>query len=179
MKKGVNRWSRTKSKNIPKPPGINPATGEVIIGTITFGQTPAFHLMTDQLPWAVANAAPQRPPMSAWLELDGKPNHHVVMFQMNPASTALSTVHIVTTSVSTKPLPTVEATAPPRSAPVKLKNAAIAMAWRGVRTLVETTVAMALAASWKPLLYSKMTAARTTVRKSNMSILSRGCGTDI
>jgi hypothetical protein len=32
-------------------------------------------------------------------------------------------------------------------------------------------VAMALAASWKPLLYSNMTAARTTMRKSNMSIL--------
>ncbi len=39
------------------------------------------------------------------------------------------------------------ATAPPSSAPVRLKNAAIAMACRGVRTLVETTVAIALAAS--------------------------------
>ena len=33
---------------------MNPAIGEVIIGTITFGQTPAFHLITDQLPCAVA-----------------------------------------------------------------------------------------------------------------------------
>src|SRR5258705_13677613 len=168
-----------KSQNITSPPRINPAIGDVIIGTTTFGQTPVFHLMTDQFSCAVAKAAPHSPPMSAWLELEGKPNHHVVMFQINPARTAASTVHIVTTSASTKPLPTVEATAPPRSAPVKLKNAAIAMACRGVRTLVETTVAMALAASWKPLLYSKMTAARTTVRKSNMSILSRGRGTDI
>src|SRR6266576_246917 len=46
-----------------------------------------------------------------------------------------------------QPFPTVEATAPPSKAPVKLKIAAIAMACRGVSTLVETTVAMALAAS--------------------------------
>src|ERR1700746_1963866 len=121
--------------------------GDVIIGTITFGQTPAFHLITDQWRCAVATAAPPRPPISAWLELEGNPNHHVVMFQMNAARTALRTVPIVTTSASTKPLPTVGATAPPRSAPVRLKNAAIAIACRGVRTLVETTVAMALAAS--------------------------------
>src|SRR6266478_6065745 len=168
-----------KSQNITSPPRINPAIGDVIIGTTTFDQTAVHHLMTDQFSCAVAKVAPHSPPMSAWLELEGKPNHHVGMFQMNAASTAASTVHIVKTSASTKPLPPVEATAPPRSAPVKLKNAAIAMACRGVRTLVETTVAMALAASWKPLLYSKMTAARTTVRKSNMSILSRGRGTDI
>src|SRR5438477_4428406 len=158
------------------PPRMNPAIGDVIIGTITFGQTPAFHLMTDQFPCAVAKAAPQRPPIRAWLELEGKPNHQVVMFQMNAASTAASTVHIVTISVSTKPFPTVVATAPPRSAPVRLKNAAIAIACRGVSTLVETTVAMALAASWKPLLYSKITAARTTMRKSNMAILRGGSG---
>src|SRR3984893_4577952 len=129
------------------PPRTNPATGEVSIGTITFGHIPALHFITDQFPWAVANAAPQSPPMSAWLELDGRPNHHVVMFQTNPAITAESTVDIVTTSASTSPLPTVAATAPPRSAPVRLKNAAMAIACRGVSTLVETTVAMALAAS--------------------------------
>ena len=69
------------------------------------------------------------------------------MFQANAAISAQSTVAIVTTLVSTKPLPMVEATAPPSSAPVRLKNAAMAMACRGVSTLVETTVAMALAAS--------------------------------
>src|SRR5205823_13781535 len=90
---------------------------------------------------AVASAARQSPPMSAWLELEGKPNHHLVIFQANAAMTAASTVAIVTTLVSTRPLPIVAATAPPRSAPVRLKNAAIAMAWRGVSTLVETTVA--------------------------------------
>ena len=60
---------------------------------------------------------------------------------------AHNTVAMFTTSVSTKPFPMVEATAPPKSAPVKLKIAAITMACRGVSTFVETTVAMALAAS--------------------------------
>jgi hypothetical protein len=61
------------------------------------------------------------------------------------------------------PLPMVEATAVPMSAPVRLKKAAIAIAWRGVSTFVETTVAIAFAASWKPLMYSKAMAASTTM----------------
>jgi hypothetical protein len=103
--------------------------------------------MTDQLPRAAASAAPQSPPMSAWLELDGNPNHHVAMFQTEAAITAQRTVDIVTTLVSTSPLTIVEATAPPSSTPVRLKNAAMAIALRGVRARVETTVAIALAAS--------------------------------
>ena len=42
-----------------------PASGDVIIGTTTFGHIPAFHFMTDQSPRAVARAAPHSPPMSA------------------------------------------------------------------------------------------------------------------
>ena len=75
---------------------------------------------------------------------------------------------IVTTFRSTMPLPMVEATAVPMSAPVRLKKAAIAIACRGVRTLVETTVAIAFAASWKPLMYSKAMAAKTTRKKSTI-----------
>ena len=103
--------------------------------------------MTDQFPWEVARAAPQSPPINAWLELDGRPNHQVAIFQANAAISAQSTVVIVTTFVSTNPLPIVVATAPPSRAPVRLKNAAMAIACRGVSTLVETTVAMAFAAS--------------------------------
>src|SRR5207249_10927697 len=106
----------------------------------------------NQVPRSNASTAPQSPPMSARLELEGKPNHHVMMFHTNAAMTTQSIVDIVTTLVSTSPLPIVEATAPPRSAPVRLKNAAIAIALRGVRTRVETTVAIALAASSRPLL---------------------------
>src|SRR5436305_8049367 len=124
------------------PPRTNPATGDVIIGTTTFGHRPACHFSTDQLPCAVASAAPHKPPISAWLELEGNPPHQVVMFQANAASSADSTVAEVTTLVSTNPLPIVDATAPPNSAPVRLNTAAIAIACRGVRTLVDTTVAI-------------------------------------
>src|SRR4029450_9104938 len=111
---------------------------------------------TSPLPIVEANAPPRTP------------NHHVAIFHANAAMTPQSTVDIVTISVSTSPLPIVDATAPPRSAPVRLKNAAIAIAFRGVRTRVETTVAIALAASWNPLLYSKMIAARTTEKNVSM-----------
>src|SRR6266487_2250619 len=76
---GVKRCSVTSNKNISSPPKIKPANGDVTMGTITFGHTPAFHFMTDQLPRAAASAAPQSPPISEWLELEGKPNHHVAM----------------------------------------------------------------------------------------------------
>jgi hypothetical protein len=40
----------------------------------------------------------------------------------------------------------------------KLKNAAHSTAWKGVRTRVETMVAIELAASWKPLMKSNKSA---------------------
>ena len=43
------------------------------------------------------------------------------------------------------------ATPTPRSAPTKLRIAAIVRASRGVKARVDTEVAIALAASWKPL----------------------------
>ena len=46
---------------------------------------------------------------------------------------------------------TVLATSCPRKAPTKFMTAAIASATRGVSAPVDTEVAMALAASWKPL----------------------------
>ena len=59
----------------------------------------------------------------------------------------------VTTLTSTSPLPTVDATAVPKvNAAMKLKNAAQMTALPGVRTRVETTVAIEFAASWNPLM---------------------------
>ena len=49
------------------------------------------------------------------------------------------------------PLPTVFATFAPRNEPSRLKTAAMASATRGVSARVDTEVAIALAASWKPL----------------------------
>src|SRR5437763_14691749 len=115
-----------------RAPRKKPASGDVIIGTTTFGQSPLFHFNTDQFPRAVASAAPQSPPISAWLELDGKPTHQVVMFQAKAAMSAHSTVATVTKLLSTKPFPTEEATAPRLRAPVKVNISAIPLAFRGV-----------------------------------------------
>ncbi len=71
----------------------------------------------------------------------------MIRFQTIAPINAQKIVGMVTTCRSTIPFPIVEATAVPVSAPVRLKNAAIAIACRGVSTLVETTVAIALAAS--------------------------------
>ena len=37
---GVKRWSATSNKNINSAPKTKPASGDVIIGTTTFGQSP-------------------------------------------------------------------------------------------------------------------------------------------
>src|SRR5262249_24087793 len=44
-------------------------------------------------------------------------------------------------------------------------KAASTTACRGVRTLVETTVAIELAVSWNPLMYSKTSATRMTIKR--------------
>src|SRR5438552_15251908 len=92
--------------------------------------------------------APIRPPTRACDELVGRPNHHVMTSQdMAPVRTARSS-QAVTIFGSMVPLPIVEATLTPKAkAATKLKNAAQSTATRGVRTLVETTVATELAAS--------------------------------
>ena len=83
--------------NIRRAPPKKPIRGEVIIGSTTLGQSPvaaplasvAAQRSTFQFPSAEASAAPHRPPMSAWLELDGKPSHHVARFHtMAPVSPA-------------------------------------------------------------------------------------------
>ncbi len=53
--------------------------------------------------------------------------------------------------MSMMPLPMVCATSVPSIAPMRLNTAAMRSAARGVSARVETDVAMAFAASWKPL----------------------------
>src|SRR5512138_3300742 len=140
-------------------PRSKPASGEVTIGTMTFQSRPLpshqccalgwDHTMTLQLLSDAASAAPHRPPISAWLELEGRPNHQVMRFQMIApikAQIMISDV-MVTSLVSISPEDMVLATAVPQSAPSRFVLAAITTAWRGVKTLVETTVAMELAVS--------------------------------
>src|SRR5688500_678624 len=61
------------------------------------------------------------------------------------------------------PLPTVAATLSwNTNKATKLKNAANATAWCGLSTPVDTTVAIELAASWKPFMKSKASASATS-----------------
>ena len=72
-----------------------------------------------------------------------------------------NTTPIVSTSGSTTPVAMVAATTVPNTRKAtKLKNAAQITARRGDRTRVETTVAIELAASWKPLTKSNASAMR-------------------
>src|SRR6266581_3889069 len=163
-------------------PRMRPAMGEVSMGTITFHSKPlpsqkccllgCDQIMTFQLPLEAARAEPQRPPMSAWLELDGRPNHQVSRFQMiAPSRAQMMMSELITTSFeSTSPDEMVLATAVPHMAPSRLVTAASRTAWRGVSTLVETTVAIELAVSWKPLMYSKMSATAMTVNSKPMLV---------
>ena len=134
---------------------MRPSSGDVNIGRTTLGQRPtlaplasfADQIRTPQSPFAVARAAPQSPPMRAWLELDGRPSHHVKIFQMIAPNSAQNTVSMSTALASTRPPLIVFATAVPAKAPMRFQKAAQIMAARGVSTFVETTVAIALAGS--------------------------------
>src|SRR5207248_4232622 len=79
-------------------PSMRPAMGEVIIGTMTFQSRPlpsqkclslgCDQISTCQLLLEAARAEPQRPPIKAWLELEGRPNHQVMRFQTIAPSSA-------------------------------------------------------------------------------------------
>src|SRR5579862_8897007 len=98
----------------------------------------------DRLPPCI-QAAPIRPPVNAWEELLGIPKYHVSRFQTMAATIAASTTCWV--APVTSPLAMVSATLVKQRAPVKCREAAMIIGARGVRTRVETTVAIALAVS--------------------------------
>ena len=154
-------------------PRVKPASGELTMGTITFQKMPSLRVQcsasraqistSKSLP-AAASAAPTSPPISAWLDEEGRPNHQVIRFQMMPPVSAqmISCELTSTTSASIRQEEIVFATAVPINAPTRFITAASDTAWTGVSTLVATTVAMELAVSWKPLMYSKTSATSTT-----------------
>ncbi len=91
--------------------------------------------------------------MSACDELVGKPKYQVIRSQTIAPTRPPRMTENVTILTSIIPDPTVLATAVPKvKAATKLKKAAQTTALPGVRTRVETTVAIELAASWNPLM---------------------------
>src|SRR3954464_5704065 len=107
-----------------------------------------------------------RPPMRACDDDDGRPKYQVTRFHVIAPNSAANTTTmpelLLSCSGSRMPLPTVFATSVDTSAPARLATAASPSATRGVRARVDTAVAMALAASWKPFVQSKASAIRTT-----------------
>src|SRR5437879_4363394 len=99
-------------------------------------------------------AAPPNPPSNACEELDGKPTNHVNKFQTIAPTSPAKITSVVTKSACTH-LATAFATCTPKNhAAAKFHHAAQHTAWNGRSTRVPTTVAMELAASWKPLMKS-------------------------
>src|SRR5579863_754862 len=97
-------------------------------------------------------AAPIKPPINVWEELEGMPNHQVSKFQaMAPISPEK-----ITSSVIKSLLTEFAIVLPILNSPIrylemknaaKLNKAAQRTAWKGVSTLVETIVAIEFAAS--------------------------------
>jgi hypothetical protein len=79
--------------------------------------------------------------MSACVELDGRPPHHVRRFHAIAPSSAASTVWSFARPVSMSPLPTVFATAVVTKAPARFAAAETSTAGRGESARVPTHVA--------------------------------------
>ena len=104
-------------------------------------------MITDPNPLP-AIVAPTRPPTSVCDELDGRPHHHVKIFQVIAATRAAAIIVRLITSASTTPLPIVVATLRGKIRKAKkLKVAARVTAAIGDITFVDTTVAIELAES--------------------------------
>src|SRR4029079_5143280 len=97
--------------------------------------------------------APTSPPNSACEDEEGSPKYQVSRFQpIAPITPAKTTPRLARPGGRlTRPSPTVLATLAPKWAPTKLPSAAMSSATPGVSARVEIEVAIALAASWKPL----------------------------
>ena len=134
-------------------PPTSPSTGESTIGTTTLSKMLCHFTLAPAPAQPAASAAPPSPPISACDDDDGMPRHQVIMFQQiaptsAPAHTATPAPPIGTEMMSP---PMVCATRTPTNPPTRFITAARPKAMRGVSARVDTEVAMALAASWKPL----------------------------
>src|SRR4029077_13700251 len=117
-------------------------------------------------------AEPTTPPIRAWEELDGSPNHQVIRFQaIAPIRPAKTTVGVTTAELTTS-LATVAATEIEMKAPTKLSSEATPIATPGRAAPVEIEVATTLAVSWKPLVKSNASAVPTTMTKMTSELIA-------
>src|SRR5438105_2482879 len=107
---------------------MRPISGETAMGTMTLVTTPChFTVLADAI------AAPTKPPMRAWVEDEGRPNHQVSRFQVIPPTSAEKTITSPCAPVGVEmiPFPTVAATFVEMTAPTTLRAAAIPSAVNG------------------------------------------------
>ena len=122
---------------------------------------------------ATTTVTPTRLPTRAWVEEDGIAQRHVTTFQTaapaTPAATMPSAVVGARSDRFTKP-PTVSATAvPARKGPTSVITAKKVRAPAGRIARVTTPGAVISAASWKPLVTLKTTAASIAIRSRPVS----------
>ena len=92
-------------------------------------------------------------------------------FQVMAPLSAPNTTCTSTTPGLAMPLPTVAATLRWKmKMATKLKKAANTTAWAGLSTPVDTTVAMELAASWKPFMKSNTRASATSSMTTHRAV---------
>src|SRR5690349_6314408 len=144
---GLARRNIHMIATIRAKPRVKATTGEISIGRTTLSIT-TFQLAV--VPAAIAE--PTRPPIRACDDEDGRPSHHVIRFHvMAPSNPHITITRPWLPGPGSMVSDTVCATFWPRKAPTKFMIAAMASATRGLRAPVETDVAIALAASWNPL----------------------------
>lgn len=134
---------------IKRKPTATPSIGDKISANMIL-RTPN-QCSAEKLP-VCAVTAPMSPPMRACDDDDGMPKYHVNSPHKMAAPTLARMTNCVTLAASTMSRPMVVATLVEMMAPTKLRTAAMVMAERIERARVEMQVAMALAASLKPLM---------------------------
>jgi hypothetical protein len=146
-RRGVERRNSHMSPSISMKATTMPSSGETTMKMTVFSKLAP---LTTLQP-ALAMPAPTMPPISACDDEVGSASHQVVRFQaMAPTRPANTTASL--TAFGSMMVPTVLATWVRKTMKaMKLKKAAQITASRGLSTRVETTVAIELAASWKPL----------------------------
>lgn len=127
-----------------KNPANNPRNGENTMASMMIVNP--FNCKAD-MP-LIANAAPTKPPIREWDELDGNPKYHVIIFHAVALTNAtkISNGDMILGSISPVPIVFAMESLKNKNA-IKLKNAAHRTACFGVNTPVETTVAIEFAAS--------------------------------
>ena len=162
-------WRKTQyMASIMTKPKVNPSRGEKASPITIFSMPEPTRTLGP--PWAIP--APATPAIRLWLPLTGSPKRLAKNTHAAAAATPPATTTKVTSSGETTPLPTALATAVPDIAPRKFIAPAMSTAWSGDITRVETTVAMALAASLNPLAKSKARARKITAMRKNKEVES-------